>query len=128
MTNEKRVNEIVSQITAFSKDTYNKSEFLPELLKLQKELIDLTFNAENGDLRLWDVERHLRKMNDERGHVADNEPEIIQEETKEPENNIETKPDNKNTIVRKYGGIVAAAVGVTLINVVFIGISRLIRK
>ena len=74
--NEKRVNEIISQITAFSKDTCTKSEFLPELLKLQKELIDLTFNAEhaeNGDLRLWDVERHLRKMNDERGRVADDE-------------------------------------------------------
>lgn len=74
--NEQRVNEIISQITAFSKDIYTRSEFLPELLKLQKELIDLTFNAEhaeNGDLRLWDVERHLRKMNDERGHVADDE-------------------------------------------------------
>ncbi len=76
MMNEKRVNEIISQITAFSKDTYTKSEFLPELLKLQKELIDLTFNAEhaeNGDLRLWDVEGHLRKRNNERGHVADDE-------------------------------------------------------
>lgn len=74
--NEKRVNEIISQITAFSKDTYTKSEFLPELLKLQKELVDLTFNAEhaeNGDLRLWDVESHLRKMNEDRGHVADDE-------------------------------------------------------
>ena len=46
MTHEKRVNEIISQITAFSKDAYTKSEFLPELLKLQKELIDLNFNDE----------------------------------------------------------------------------------
>lgn len=72
--NEKRVNEIISQITAFSEDTYTKSEFLPELLKLQKELADLTFNAdhaENGDLQLLDVESHMSKMNDERGHVAD---------------------------------------------------------
>lgn len=76
MNNEKRVTEVLSQIAAFSKDSYTKSEFLPELLKLQKELIDLTFNAEhaeNGDLRLWDVERHLRKMNEERGHIADDE-------------------------------------------------------
>ena len=76
MMNEKRVNEIISQITAFSKDTYTRSEYLLELLKLQKELIDLTFNAEhaeNCDLRLWDVERHFRKMNEERGHVADDE-------------------------------------------------------
>ena len=76
MLNEKRITEIISQITAFSKGFYTKSEFLPELLKLQKELIDLTFNAEhaeNGDLRLWDVESHLRQMNEERGHVADDE-------------------------------------------------------
>ena len=36
----------------------------------------MTFNAdyaENGDLRLWDVESHLRKLNEERSHVADDE-------------------------------------------------------
>ena len=56
MMNEQRVNEIISQINAFSKETYTKSEYFPELLKLQKEVIDLTFNAdhaETGDLRLW---------------------------------------------------------------------------
>lgn len=76
MSIEMRAAEIISQITAFSKASYTKAEFLPELLKLQKELIDLTFNAEhaeNGDLRLWDVERHLRKMNEERGYAADDE-------------------------------------------------------
>ena len=64
----------------------------------------------------------------EAAEEADNEPEIVHEETKEPEKNIETKPDNKNKIVRKYGSMVAAAVGVTLVNVAFISISRLIRK
>lgn len=295
MINENKVTEIIFQITVFSKGTYTKSKFLPELLKLQKELIDLTINAENGDLRLWDVERNLRKMNDVRGHVAndelakslqgndgivftnkaifiievknskksifidehnefykirnsmhydcnnankmdereafprkalertvmdhlkifkiitftnlcidveckhhyikicpsnyfssfierftsnqwyfyedictvmeavtevkcseeyqmtiyitdfkrdfailmtkletaeevDNEPKIVQEENKEPKKNIDTKPDNKNTIVRKYGSMITAAVVVTLINVVFISISRLIRR
>lgn len=76
MIHEKRVNEIISRITTFSKSTYSKSELLPELLKFQQELVDLTFNtehAENNDLRLWDVEDHLSKMNDERGHVADAE-------------------------------------------------------
>ena len=44
------------------------------------------------------------------------------------EKDAETKPDNKNKIVRKYGGMVAAAAGITLVNVAFIGISKLIRK
>jgi hypothetical protein len=64
----------------------------------------------------------------EAAEEADDEQEIVQEETKEPEKAVETKPHNKNTIVRKYGSMVAAAVGVTLVNVAFIGISRLIRK
>ena len=75
---EKRVNEILSCISAFTKESYTKSEYLPELLKLQNELCDLTFNAEhaeNGNLRLWHVERHFHNLNDERGHIADKELE-----------------------------------------------------
>ena len=74
MKKEQRVTEIISQITAFSKDSYTKSEYLPELFKLQKELVDLTFNAEHAEhseLRLWDVVNHFRKLNEERGHIAD---------------------------------------------------------
>lgn len=98
MVDENRVNEIISQITAFSKVTYTKSELLPEELKLQKELVDLTFNAEhaeNGDLRLWDVERHLRKMNDERGHVADDELARFIKGTKVISNNISAEFSGK---------------------------------
>lgn len=41
MTKTNRVNEIISQITAFSQETYRHEDLLPELLKLQKELISL---------------------------------------------------------------------------------------
>ncbi|SFX76566.1 nuclease-related domain-containing protein [Ruminococcus sp. XPD3002] len=44
MKYEKRVNEILSQITAFSNVSYTKREVLSESLKLQKELADLVFN------------------------------------------------------------------------------------
>lgn len=76
MKYDNRANEILSQITACSKDSYTKAEFLPELLKLQWELVNLTFNeehAESGDLRLWDVDNHLRKMNEARGYIANDE-------------------------------------------------------
>ncbi len=92
--NEKRVNEIISRITAFSKDTCTRSEFLPELLKLQKQLIDLTFNtehAENSDLRLWDVESHLSKLNEKRGHVADAELDRFKKGSKVVCNNIKAE-------------------------------------
>lgn len=69
-----RINKIISQITACSKDAYHREEVLPELLELQKQLINLVFNgthAEIGRLRIWDVERHLKQMNEDCGHVAD---------------------------------------------------------
>ena len=72
--NIKRINEITDQITAFSKDAYYREELLPELLELQKQLINLVFNdthAEIGRLRIWDVERHLEQMNEDCGHVGD---------------------------------------------------------
>lgn len=99
MMNEKRVNEIISQITAFSNETYTKSEFLPELLKLQKEVVDLTFNyenAENGDRRLWDVERHWRKMNERHGYIADDELAMFVQSNKVVINNICAEKSGNN--------------------------------
>ena len=72
--NTNRVNEIVAAIPACSKEFYHKSDLLPELLALQSEMVALTFNddhAENAQFRLWDVQSHLQKMNEERGHIAD---------------------------------------------------------
>lgn len=94
MTFEKRVDDIMSRITAFSGYEYTRIDYLPELLKLQKETVDLTFNAEhadNSDLRLWDVERHLRKMNEERGHIADDELDRFAKDCKTVCNNISSE-------------------------------------
>ena len=71
-----RVNEILSSITAFSSNTVSKEEYLPELKKLQTEIINLTFNEEHattGELRIWDVEKHLVQMNEECGGIATEE-------------------------------------------------------
>lgn len=94
MKDEKRINEITSQITAFTKDSYSKSEFLPELFKLQQEIVDLTFNsdhAENGNLRLWNVETHFQEMNEEHGHIADAELEKFIRSSKEVCNTIKAE-------------------------------------
>lgn len=94
MKDEKRINEITSQITAFTKDSYSKSEFLPELFKLQQEIVDLTFNsdhAENGNLRLWNVETHFQEMNEERGYIADAELEKFIRSSEEVCNTIKAE-------------------------------------
>lgn len=85
MTKENRIKEIINAMHSFSKDAYHKEELLPEYLELQKELINLTFNdshAENGKLRIWDVENHLEKLNEECGHIADKELEVFKEDSK----------------------------------------------
>ncbi len=91
MNRTERANEIKSQISAFSKETYTKSEYLPELLKLQKEIVDLTFNsehAEKGNLRLWDVVEHMKKLNAERNGAADELLERFIQSSKSVSNKI----------------------------------------
>lgn len=70
----KRIEEITNSIGSFSRDLYHKSEVLPELFKLQDEVVNLTFNkdhADNGRLRLWDVEAYIEQLNAECGYVVD---------------------------------------------------------
>ena len=71
---EKRIKEIESKLTAFKKDAYQKKEVLPELFKLQEEMIRETFNREHAEksaLRIWDVEKYFEQINEACGHVAD---------------------------------------------------------
>lgn len=85
MKRQERIEELVGAMKSFAKDRYQREEVLPEMLELQRELIALTFNgehAEQGRLRIWDVEAHLEKLNAERGHVADAELAVFMEGSK----------------------------------------------
>jgi len=69
-----RIDEILKEMKSFKKTLYNKQEVLPELFALQDELVNLTFNdnhAENSNFRIWDVEDHLEKLNENCGYIAD---------------------------------------------------------
>lgn len=79
-----RIEEIETSMNSFTTELYNKSEVLPELLKLQSELVDLTFNgnhAENASLKLWNVVAHLEKLNEECDHPADKELKKFKEDS-----------------------------------------------
>ena len=76
MTTTERIQELTSRMTSFPELRVHRSDLLAELLKLQEEVCNETFNgihAENSKLRLWDVQAHLEKLNEERGHIADAE-------------------------------------------------------
>lgn len=71
-----RKNEIIKAMPSFAKDIYIKEELLPELLQLQSELVNLTFNgehAEQASLKTWDVYNHLVALNEERDHPVSDE-------------------------------------------------------
>ena len=74
--NMNRVNELKANMNSFGKDAYYKNELLNEMFALQSEIVALTFNDEHattGNLKIWDVERHLEQLNQDCGNVADEE-------------------------------------------------------
>lgn len=82
---DERISEIVAQMTAFRKETYYNGELLEEMLKLQKEMVFITFGEEVSDtasLRIVDVERYLEELNEQQGHIADNEIEQFKSRSK----------------------------------------------
>lgn len=86
MNIESRKAEIINTLTSCSKATYTKEELLPEMLSLQKEMLEITFSkdhAELANLRLWDIERHLDQLNDECCGVATEELERFKLQAKD---------------------------------------------
>lgn len=81
----KRIEELMVGMKSFSKDGYHKSELLNEMFSLQQEIVELTFSGEHAataELKIWDVEKHLEQLNEECGHVADEELQKFMESSK----------------------------------------------
>lgn len=94
MTRIERKNEIVAAMKSFSKETYHKTEVLPELLLLQKELVELVFDEEHaakGNLKIWDVEKHLEQLSESNKKVAAEEIAHFEEGCKEICNRIKAE-------------------------------------
>ncbi len=99
MSRVNRVNEILESMTSFRKESYQREEILDQLMTLQKELVNATFSeehAENGTLRIWDVEKHLEQLNQERGNVADEELAAFEEKCKFVCNMIKSEISGRN--------------------------------
>lgn len=81
----KRVEELMAGMKSFGKDGYHKRELLREMFALQQEIVELTFSGEHAataELKIWDVEKHLEQLNEECGHVADEELQKFMESSK----------------------------------------------
>ncbi len=80
-----RIEELMAGMKSFGKDGYHKSELLSEMFALQQEIVELTFSGEHAataELKIWDVEKHLEQLNEECGHVADEELQKFMESSK----------------------------------------------
>lgn len=93
-----RVNEITASIKSFGKERYRKDELLPEMLSLQQELVDLTFNGEHAataNMKIWDVVKHLEQMNEDCGNAAAEEITRFKKESGELINCIKAEISGK---------------------------------
>ena len=71
-----RIEELMTAMKSFGKESYHKSELLNEMFAIQQEIVELTFSgkhAATAELKIWDVERHLEQLNAECGNIADEE-------------------------------------------------------
>ena len=103
--NNQRVEEIVSIMNSFGKDRYHKSELLTEMLKLQEEVVKITFNEDHASiagLKIWDVENHLTELNVQKGHIADAELERFKSGCKELCNLIKAEISGRRGEARVY--------------------------
>lgn len=48
MMNNTRVQELMAAMNSFRKEAYHKSEILSEMLALQSEIVNLTFNGDHA--------------------------------------------------------------------------------
>lgn len=94
MTTAGREKNIITSMKSFSKDKYKKSEVLEQLLLLQQEIVNLTFNGNHAtlaELRIWDAEKHLKQLNKKCGHIADAEYERFEAGSKTLANLIQAE-------------------------------------
>lgn len=81
----KRIEELMTAMKSFGKESYHKSEILNEMFALQQEIVELTFSGDHAataELKIWDVERQLEQLNTDCGNIADEELARFMEESK----------------------------------------------
>ena len=91
---EKRINELMGMMNSFPKEKYQREEMLTEMFNLQAEVVELTFNEEHAsiaDLKLWDVEKHLKQLNSDCDNVASEELGKFISESRELSNMIKAE-------------------------------------
>lgn len=85
MKKMERINQLVEGMKSFTKERYFKNEIIDELINLENEVINKTFNTEHadeGNFKLWQVEKHLECLNEELGNVAYEELIRFKEQSK----------------------------------------------
>ena len=72
----KRIEELMTAMKSLGKESYHKSELLNEMFAFQQEIVELAFSGDHvatAELKIWDVERHLERLNADCGNIADEE-------------------------------------------------------
>lgn len=67
-----QINRVLGSMNSFKEAKYQRNEVLPELLKLQSEMVQLTFGdrEDAADLKIYDVAAELKRRNEMSGNAA----------------------------------------------------------
>ena len=100
-----RIEELMAGMKSFGKEGYHKREVLSEMFALQQEIVELTFSGEHAataELKIWDVEKHLEQLNEECGHVADEELQRFMESSKTLCNLIKAEISGNRSVINGF--------------------------
>ena len=110
MTKTERIAQITEAMKSFNKESYQKAEVLPELFSLQSEMVARIFGteaAEEGSLKIWDVEAELDRRNASFGHVADEALYNFKNESKAVCNLIKSEVSGNKGEFKAFGRLEA---------------------
>ncbi len=94
MKKETRKQEIINSFKSCRKELYYRDEALTELLALQRETVEMTFNKDHSEisgLRIYDVTDHLEKLNMDYSSIATEQLEKFKNVSKKLCNQIKSE-------------------------------------
>lgn len=103
--NVKEREELLIQMESFRKKLYSKQELLPEMLKLQDDIVRIVFNKEYGPLgekRIDDAIKELKKINNSRGGIANEQISLFEKESTDLSNRIKAEISGKKGEERAF--------------------------
>ncbi len=78
----KNSNLTTGKLTAFREERYSRKDMIREMMTLQREMAQITFDGMNDEAKIWDVTNRLKEHNETLHHAADAELDAFEKQAK----------------------------------------------